>query len=80
MESKLTPMETAQRIGAGMLLFPVTPFTRAFAFDERRYRENLELEAPTYGAKAELPPFCAAVLHPAQSRRRVVALDRAHSR
>jgi 5-dehydro-4-deoxyglucarate dehydratase len=39
--SKFAPRELAQRIGAGLLSFPVTPFTSALAFDERRYRDNL---------------------------------------
>jgi 5-dehydro-4-deoxyglucarate dehydratase len=39
--SKSTPRELAQRIGAGLLSFPVTPFTPALAFDEKRYRDNL---------------------------------------
>src|SRR3954466_13531822 len=41
MPSKFAPRELAQRIGAGLLSFPVTPFTSALAFDERRYRDNL---------------------------------------
>lgn len=39
--SKLAPQELAQRIGAGLLSFPVTPFTSTLAFDEKRYRDNL---------------------------------------
>jgi 5-dehydro-4-deoxyglucarate dehydratase len=43
MASKLTPKEMAQRIGSGLLSFPVTPFTPGtLAFDERRYRDNLD--------------------------------------
>jgi len=39
--SKFAPRELAQRVGAGLLSFPVTPFTSALAFDEKRYRDNL---------------------------------------
>jgi 5-dehydro-4-deoxyglucarate dehydratase len=39
--SKFAPRELAQRIRAGLLSFPVTPFTSALAFDEKRYRDNL---------------------------------------
>ena len=42
MASRMTPKDLAQRIGAGLLSFPVTPFTPDFAFDERQYRENLD--------------------------------------
>jgi 5-dehydro-4-deoxyglucarate dehydratase len=42
MASELAPKEMARRIGSGLLSFPVTPFTPAFAFDERRYRDNLD--------------------------------------
>lgn len=42
MASKMTPREMAQRIGAGLLSFPVTPFTPSLSFDERRYRDNLD--------------------------------------
>ncbi|MEP9378166.1 5-dehydro-4-deoxyglucarate dehydratase [Aquabacter sp. CN5-332] len=40
--SKMTPHEMAQAIGAGLLSFPVTPFDAALAFDEARYRSNLD--------------------------------------
>jgi hypothetical protein len=40
--SQFTPKKIAWRISAGLLSFPMTPLTPAFAFDERRYRENLE--------------------------------------
>jgi len=43
MKSKLPPSEMAQRIGAGLLSFPVTPFdTKTHAFDEKTYRSNLD--------------------------------------
>jgi 5-dehydro-4-deoxyglucarate dehydratase len=43
MASKLAPKEMAQRIGSGLLSFPVTPFTPGtLAFDERHYRDNLD--------------------------------------
>jgi 5-dehydro-4-deoxyglucarate dehydratase len=32
----------AQRIGRGLLSFPVTPFSPSLAFDEVRYRDNLD--------------------------------------
>jgi 5-dehydro-4-deoxyglucarate dehydratase len=40
--SNMTPRELAQRIGNGLLSFPVTPFKTDFSFDEARYRENLD--------------------------------------
>ena len=40
--SAMAPIEMARRIGSGLLSFPVTPFTPALAFDERRYRDNLD--------------------------------------
>jgi 5-dehydro-4-deoxyglucarate dehydratase len=43
MASKFAPKEMAQRIGSGLLSFPVTPFTPgSLSFDERRYRDNLD--------------------------------------
>lgn len=42
MPSKITPTEMAHGIGSGLLSFPVTPFDSAFAFDEKRYRDNLD--------------------------------------
>jgi 5-dehydro-4-deoxyglucarate dehydratase len=38
----MTPSEMARRISGGLLSFPVTPFTPTFAFDEKRYRDNLD--------------------------------------
>ena len=32
--SKMTPQEMAQKIGSGLLSFPVTPFKRTIRFDE----------------------------------------------
>jgi 5-dehydro-4-deoxyglucarate dehydratase len=40
--SKMTPQEMARQIGGGLLSFPVTPFSSDFAFDEAKYRENLD--------------------------------------
>ena len=40
--SKMTPQEMARHIGNGLLSFPVTPFTGGNAFDEARYRSNLD--------------------------------------
>ncbi|UZW57738.1 5-dehydro-4-deoxyglucarate dehydratase [Sphingobium sp. JS3065] len=37
----MSPQEMAQRIGGGLLSFPVTHFDRDFAFDEAAYREHL---------------------------------------
>jgi 5-dehydro-4-deoxyglucarate dehydratase len=42
MSTSLTPQEMAQRIGAGLLSFPVTPFKADLSFDEERYRDNLD--------------------------------------
>lgn len=42
MPSGMAPKDMAKAIGAGLLSFPVTPFTASYAFDERRYRENLD--------------------------------------
>ncbi|TDD39333.1 5-dehydro-4-deoxyglucarate dehydratase [Saccharopolyspora elongata] len=36
-----TPTELAERLGSGLLSFPVTHFTRDLAFDEPAYRENI---------------------------------------
>ena len=36
----MTPSEMAQKIGAGLLSFPVTHFTSNLTFDEPRYREH----------------------------------------
>jgi 5-dehydro-4-deoxyglucarate dehydratase len=38
----MSPEELGKRIGAGLLSFPVTHFTEAFAFDEGPYREHLD--------------------------------------
>jgi 5-dehydro-4-deoxyglucarate dehydratase len=40
--SGMLPGEFAKRIGAGLLSFPVTHFTEAYAFDEAAYRGHLE--------------------------------------
>ena len=40
--SRMTPKEMASRIGNGLLSFPVTPFRSDNAFDEVRYRSNLD--------------------------------------
>jgi len=40
--SPMSPPEFAGKIGAGLLSFPVTHFTDAFAFDEAAYREHLD--------------------------------------
>jgi 5-dehydro-4-deoxyglucarate dehydratase len=40
--SKMTPQEMARQIGGGLLSFPVTPFSNDFAFDEAKYRANLD--------------------------------------
>ncbi|MFH6782690.1 MULTISPECIES: 5-dehydro-4-deoxyglucarate dehydratase [Methylobacterium] len=42
MATALSPVDVAQRLGAGLLSFPVTPFTADFAFDEAQYRSNLD--------------------------------------
>src|SRR5262244_2367689 len=39
---RMTPNEMAQRLGSGLLSFPVTPFDRDNAFDAERYRSNLD--------------------------------------
>jgi 5-dehydro-4-deoxyglucarate dehydratase len=39
--SKMNPTELAKKIGAGLLSFPVTHFTREFQFDERPYRKHI---------------------------------------
>jgi 5-dehydro-4-deoxyglucarate dehydratase len=39
---KMTPREMAQRIGSGLLSFPVTPFDGQLRFDEERYRSNMD--------------------------------------
>ncbi|CAM5426680.1 putative 5-dehydro-4-deoxyglucarate dehydratase [Streptomyces antimycoticus] len=36
-----TPTELAERLGSGLLSFPVTHFSRDLAFDEPAYRENV---------------------------------------
>jgi 5-dehydro-4-deoxyglucarate dehydratase len=38
----MSPEEFAKKIGAGLLSFPVTHFTDAYAFDEAPYREHLD--------------------------------------
>src|SRR5256885_16394346 len=40
--SKMTPQEMAQKIGSGLLSFPVTPFKADYSFDEATYRANLD--------------------------------------
>lgn len=40
--SQMSPEEFAKKVGAGLLSFPVTHFTDAYAFDERGYREHIE--------------------------------------
>lgn len=40
--ARMTPTEMARKIGGGLLSFPVTPFDKSFAFDEGRYRDNIE--------------------------------------
>lgn len=40
--TRMQPDEFARKIGAGLLSFPVTHFTEAFAFDEGRYREHID--------------------------------------
>lgn len=39
--STIGPSELAKEIGAGLLSFPVTHFTKAFQFDEEPYREHI---------------------------------------
>jgi 5-dehydro-4-deoxyglucarate dehydratase len=38
----MSPQECAKRIGAGLLSFPVTHFTDAYAFNEGPYRDHLD--------------------------------------
>jgi 5-dehydro-4-deoxyglucarate dehydratase len=38
----MSPEEFAKKIGAGLLSFPVTHFTKSYDFDEGPYREHLE--------------------------------------
>jgi 5-dehydro-4-deoxyglucarate dehydratase len=38
----MAPEELARKIGGGLLSFPVTHFTKDFAFDEQPYREHIE--------------------------------------
>ena len=40
--SKMTPQEMAQKIGSGLLSFPVTPFRADHSFDEATYRANMD--------------------------------------
>jgi len=40
--TQMSPEEFAKKIGAGLLSFPVTHFTDAYAFDEGPYREHIE--------------------------------------
>lgn len=40
--SKMTPKEMAQKIGSGLLSFPVTPFKADHSFDETTYRSNMD--------------------------------------
>lgn len=40
--ARMTPTEMARKIGGGLLSFPVTPFDKSLAFDEGRYRDNIE--------------------------------------
>lgn len=40
--ASMSAEEFAKKIGAGLLSFPVTHFTNAYAFDEGPYREHLE--------------------------------------
>ncbi|MET0678080.1 MAG: 5-dehydro-4-deoxyglucarate dehydratase [Bradyrhizobium sp.] len=40
--SKMTPQEMAQKIGSGLLSFPVTPFKADYSFDEATYRANMD--------------------------------------
>jgi len=40
--SRMSPEEFARKMGAGLLSFPVTHFTDAYAFDEGGYREHIE--------------------------------------
>ena len=40
--SKMTPQEMAGKISSGLLSFPVTPFKADFAFDETKFRSNMD--------------------------------------
>jgi 5-dehydro-4-deoxyglucarate dehydratase len=40
--ASMSPEEFAKKIGAGLLSFPVTHFTDAYAFDEGSYRKHLD--------------------------------------
>jgi 5-dehydro-4-deoxyglucarate dehydratase len=40
--ARMAPEELAKKISAGLLSFPMTHFTRDFAFDEQSYREHIE--------------------------------------
>src|ERR1700761_6545573 len=40
--TSMSPEEFAKKIGAGLLSFPVTHFTDAYAFDEAAYREHID--------------------------------------
>ena len=40
--NQMSPTELAKKLGAGLLSFPVTHFTEAYAFDEKPYREHIE--------------------------------------
>jgi len=40
--ARMAPQELATKIGGGLLSFPVTHFTKNFAFDEQPYREHIE--------------------------------------
>src|SRR5262249_6036313 len=40
--SKMTPQEMANKIGSGLLSFPVTPFHADHSFDEATYRANMD--------------------------------------
>jgi 5-dehydro-4-deoxyglucarate dehydratase len=40
--SQMSPQECADRIGSGLLSFPVTHFKQSFEFDEESYRKHIE--------------------------------------
>ena len=40
--ARMAPEELANKLGSGLLSFPVTHFTQDFAFDESPYREHIE--------------------------------------
>lgn len=40
--ARMAPEELAKKISGGLLSFPVTHFTKDFAFDEQAYREHIE--------------------------------------